>query len=223
MKVVIFDMDGVIVDTEPVHFEAMAQVLADHDAVLPESLFRTFVGKRAPECYGILKHRFSLPETVEQLIQKHDQGYARLLREKILTGALKPMKGLVNFLQELLDSGFAIGLVSSSPRWQIDLILDRLKLDRYFEATVAGDEVTEGKPNPEGFLLCAEKLSVQPQACVVFEDSPWGIEAAARCSMKTVALASPYFDVSAYCKADYIVRGFHEISVKMMTSLMNRP
>ncbi len=141
--------------------------------------------------------------------------------ERILTGTLKPMKGLVSLLRELRDSGFAIGLVSSSPRWQIDYILNRLKLDRYFDATVAGDEVTEGKPNPEGFLLCAEKLSVQPQACVVVEDSPWGIEAAARCSMKTVALASAYLEAEAYRKADCIVRGLQEISSDKIRNLLS--
>ena len=219
-KCVIFDMDGVIVDTEPVHFEAMSKVLKKYNATLPENLFRTFVGKRATECFGILKLHYSIPEEIDQLIIKHDEWYSSILKEKIQQKILLPTKGLVNLLKELKQYDFLAGLVSSSPRWQVKFILESFDLSNYFQATIAGDEVKDGKPNPEGFLFCARKLSVSPESCVVIEDSPLGIEAATRCSMKAIALASSYFNIEALSKANCIIKGFEEISPQKISSIL---
>lgn len=218
---VIFDMDGVIVDTEPIHFEAMKIVLGQRGHLLIEGLFCTFVGRRADECYAHLKKRYLLDEHVPHLIREHDSHYGRLLQERLREGTLPAAPGVVDLLKSLKESHIPRGLVSGSARWQVNNILKCLNLEEYFQTTVAGDELVEGKPDPEGFLRCSRSLALPSTACIVIEDSPHGIEAARRASMKVVGVLSRYMSKDAYRTADLTVLNLEELCLDQLIQLFS--
>ena len=112
-------------------------------------------------------------------------------------------------------SRFKVGLASSSRRQAIDLILQRLKLSGWFEATVSGEEVAVGKPDPEIFLTCAAKLGVKPEHCIVLEDSSPGIAGAKSASMKTIGFANPNSGNQDLSQADYRTAKIEGVILKL--------
>ncbi len=184
----IFDLDGVILDSEPLHVEATNQVLRryGHHLTLEENVPYMGLGER--EYWNALIQKFGLPEGIEgDLARAKAEIYEQLLR----TEPLVPIPGISEFLARCQQAGFLLAVASSSRHPEIRLILQRLDFLKYFRVVVSSQDVQQGKPRPDIFLKAAKALDVPPERCIVFEDSLNGIRAARAAGMKVVAVRAP--------------------------------
>lgn len=179
-KAVIMDMDGTMIDSEPLHeqalFEALRKMDVDPHKVEVEKLWGLTVDASVPFLRQWYGKRFD------------SECFLRTFRGElshVLTENPIPMKPGVNaFLERMRSAGFGLAVASSSDRTTIDLSLERTGLSNYFTEFVGGDEVENGKPAPDIFLIAARQLGVEPGACLVVEDSPAGVEAAYKAGMR---------------------------------------
>lgn len=212
-RAVIFDMDGVLVDNRDVHIESFK--------VFCERNNHPFSLEKLMSMFG-MNNREIMPQLLPELTA--ERGIERMSDEKeaiyreIYSATIQPVAGLVDFIKELKHAGFLIAVGSSGNNDNVNFVLERCGIAQYFDAIANGDMITKGKPDPEVFLLAAELLKVEPQDCVVIEDSFAGIEAARRAGMKVIALAttSPR---DAHSDYDFIADDFTTINVNLINKL----
>jgi HAD superfamily hydrolase (TIGR01509 family) len=187
IRALIFDMDGLLVDTETLAYGAMDAFLAKLAVERRQDIHDQMLGRRVPEAMAIIKEGYGLPHPVEDLIADYT-----ILRRHALVGNVKPMPGAIDAVRFGHDAGLKVGLASSGLRDQVTLSLNEAGLRGMFEVEVTGDDVTRGKPAPDLFLKAAEGLGVDPADCVVFEDAPAGIAAAVNAGMRAVAVPNSH-------------------------------
>jgi HAD superfamily hydrolase (TIGR01509 family) len=179
IRALIFDMDGLLVDSEPLAARALEQFLREHGhAIRPDTMART-LGRRLPEAIALLAESYALTAPLPDLVATYDR-----LRLAALRGNLRPMPGAAALLAFARDAGLRLALATSSLRSHADLTLTETALAGLFDAEATGDEVAHGKPAPDIFLLAARRLGVPPAHCVVLEDAPAGLAAAAAAGMR---------------------------------------
>jgi beta-phosphoglucomutase len=183
----IFDMDGVLVDNLSYHVHAWQQFGREMGRDLAERDIRAVFGQRNREMVRKLLGPGLRDEDIPRLTERKEQIY-----RDCITPDLHPVPGLHDFLEQLKSAGIRSAVATSGPRVNVDFVLDRLAIRDYFDAIITGAEVTRSKPEPEIFLLAARQLGVEPEHCVVFEDSAAGIEAANRAGSICVALATTH-------------------------------
>ncbi|MBI2866460.1 MAG: HAD family phosphatase [Chloroflexi bacterium] len=176
-----------LVDSGPYHLKAWQALTREQGRSLTEARFRASFGLRNREIIRGLFRPDMPDEEVARLSQRKEELFRRFV-----AGRIVPLPGAVPLVRSLLDAGCIQALVSSTTRENIDLVLGSLGIAPYFRATVAGEDVTQGKPHPEGFLKAAHLLEVAPHACLVIEDSPAGIQAALAASMRCLAVATTH-------------------------------
>jgi beta-phosphoglucomutase family hydrolase len=181
VRAVIFDMDGVLVDSEPLHLVAANRVLAPFGVRLSDEQNAAYLGWTEERFWRAMIAQFSLPGSTVEHQQARAAQFLALLRDDA-----RVSPGVREFLATLRARGLPIAVASSSDARVIAHVLEAGGLTACFDAIAAGDEVTRSKPDPEIFLLAATRLGVPPPDCLVFEDSPHGIEAACRAGMRCV-------------------------------------
>ena len=159
---VLFDLDGVLIDSEVISTEASNKVLAEVGIFLSDEERRQVFGRRTIDNYRRHIERRGLDLDAEALVERKNDVFKSLIK-----GRLKPLPGVLNLLGALDDAGFRKAVVSSSPLKRVNASLEEVGLLLSFELVLSGDCCTKGKPDPEPFLLAAEKLGVQPADCVV--------------------------------------------------------
>ncbi len=211
LKAVIFDMDGVVVDSDRMLFTLERKVFEDLGIAVSEEDHLSFVGMTAPKFWGALKEKYGLKQSVEELVDN----FRKISYEFFSSCEIEPMEGLLPFLEDLRVHGVKVALASSGSARRIGLIMKRLGLDEVFSVRVTANDVRIGKPDPEVFLKAAEKLGVVPADCAVIEDAKLGVEAANSAGMLSVGFnAVPgRQDLSA---AKLIVGGFGELSYEKL-------
>jgi HAD superfamily hydrolase (TIGR01509 family) len=187
IETLIFDMDGLLVDTEHLAYAAMDAFLVKHKVERRQDIHDQMLGRRLPEAIAIVKEGYELPNPLEDLIADY-----ALMRRDALIGNVVPMPGAKEIVQFGIDAGLRIGLASSGMRDQVLLSLAEAGLAGMFEIEVTGDDVTRGKPAPDLFLKAAEGMGVDPAGCVVFEDAPAGVAAAVNAGMRAVAVPNDH-------------------------------
>lgn len=199
---VVFDMDGLMVDTEPLQFAAFRRHLwDDYGLELSPEDVHAMVGHRIDENWRYLKELYPvITGDIETLVQRRDAIY-----RPILEAEAAPLPGVVELIARLHGAGYRVGLASSSPYWQINTVLDRLGARPYFGAMASGEEVTESKPHPAIYLLIAQRLELSPQACLALEDSAPGVAAAKAASMRCIAVPNAYTRDHDLSPADLIL------------------
>jgi HAD superfamily hydrolase (TIGR01509 family) len=186
LAAVIFDMDGVLIDSEPIHFEASRQLLAGYAVVHSPHVEGDLVGRTEHEVFRALKARYRLAVDEAELAA----GWVtRVLA--LLAGPLTPMAGVPGVLHALRDAGVRLALASSSAPPIVAATLKGLGVAELFEFTVSGHEVTRGKPSPDIFLEALRRLGLPPDACLVVEDSSNGLMAAVAAGIRCVAVPCP--------------------------------
>lgn len=189
---VLFDFDGVIVDSEPIYDRLTRQLLAELGIHPPPKLFERLRGLRAADEWRLLADELSLGPKVVELAARAEE----LRRAALLTGPLVPeVPGARRLIAELADEGVPVAVVSSSPTDRVRRTLKRLGLEDAVKVVVGGDAVPRGKPDPDGYVAAARQLGVAPARCVVVEDS-WrgvaaGLGAGAVCVQVTPATPHP--------------------------------
>jgi HAD superfamily hydrolase (TIGR01509 family) len=183
LAAVVFDMDGVLVDSEPLHFVAMNTALGTVGESIEEAEFNQFLGTTTDLTLTTLIRRRQLSITLAELLPRYD---AALLAA--LAVPHPPEPGVVDLLASCRRLALRVGLASSSRQLWIAATLRALDLVDAFDVLVGGDDVTRGKPDPEIYLRAASALEVAPTACLAIEDSPNGVRSAAAAGMRVLGV-----------------------------------
>ncbi|HEX5011346.1 MAG TPA: HAD family phosphatase [Planctomycetota bacterium] len=216
-QAVIFDMDGVLVDSEPLHFATTNVVLARRGAAIDRAFYDQRLGMPEVDFFRDVVDRLQLREAPEELARER-------IRESldVLAGAdLLPTDGALECLLLLRADGRKLGLATSAARAQLELIVERFALRSVLSALVAVEEVAHGKPAPDLFLEAARRLSVAPEECIVVEDAVHGVRAARAAGMAALALPGPGHDGSAHRAAGALasLSSLRELTPELLDSL----
>ncbi|MFB3881668.1 MAG: HAD family hydrolase [Armatimonadota bacterium] len=216
MQAVLFDMDGLIVDTEPIHFAAFREYMRRHGVDLPESVMPEFIGFSEQDNLRDLKAKYALDEPLEVMVADRRAIYLELVG----TLPVEPLPGFWEFSAAARKRGMKQAVVSSAAAAQVEAVLGRLFEGRglarqaasaclspssYFDAIVTGDDVTRNKPAPDIYLEGARRLRVPPALCLALEDSPPGAQSAAAAGMLVVVVPNKYTQRLAFPGAQGIV------------------
>ena len=212
---VIFDMDGVLADSQELHREAFGVLAGEVGVPFRDALFRDVFGQTNVEIFRRWLGEGLDAERVRALDEKKEAIYRDLARDR-----LAPLPGIPELLAGLRTEGFRLAVGSSGPRENVALMLERFRWDDRFEAIVTKDDVAAGKPDPEVFLRAADRLRLPPSACAVVEDAPAGVEAARRAGMRCVAVTSTR-PAAALAAADIVVEGFEGMTPALFRRLLN--
>ncbi len=186
-KTILWDMDGVIIDSASYHFDAWKDTFAKRGKDFTPENFNKFFGTRGDFIIrNIMGSNTSEREIDSMIAEKED------LFRKHITGKAKACPGAIELLTTVKKGNFKQGLVSSAPRENVDLILKELDIEDFFNCITTGAEVRESKPSPDIFTLAADKCGAKPRHCIVVEDSPFGIDAARKAGMKCMAVSTTH-------------------------------
>jgi HAD superfamily hydrolase (TIGR01509 family) len=184
-QALIFDMDGVLVDSEPLFLKAINNLLLKESAepVTDEENQNTLIGTTVEETWRRLIEMRSLPESLQSYLGKYD-----LAVKAVLQAELIPRPGVRSLIETCSQRKLPKAVASSSLRSWVHLKLETLGFQDSFEVVLGGDDVTRGKPEPDIYLLAADRLNIPPARCIAIEDSPVGIAAAVSAGIYTVAV-----------------------------------
>ncbi|MEJ2235418.1 MAG: HAD family phosphatase [Syntrophobacterales bacterium] len=211
---VIFDVDGVLLDSYQMHFECWLAVAAEDGIVITEPDFRSLFGRRGQE----IARQVWGPELTElQVVSIHRRKQA-LYRESLQRN-LPAMDGAVQLIDGLLEAGLVLAVGSSAPFANVEMTLEGLGRKQVFSAIVTGSDVTQGKPDPRVFLLAAQRMGLEPSHCAVIEDAPAGIAAAVTGGMTAIALLGTA-PADRFPQAHLVIDSLHQLSPKRIADLI---
>jgi beta-phosphoglucomutase len=182
---VIFDLDGVLVDTGPFHKQSWYELAAKEDFNMSDELFYNTFGMQNYKIIPMLAKRQLPAEEINRLSEWKEHRYRELIADK-----LELSEGARALLENLKRINFLLAIGTSAPRANLDCVLERLGLHNYFDAEVTGEDVSNSKPEPDTFLKAAEKLQLPTRRCVVIEDSVQGIQAGKAACMAVIAITT---------------------------------
>jgi len=212
---VIWDMDGVIADTAPYHLKAWQKVFQKRGVNFTEDDFKHHFGQRNDTIT-----RNTLGEQISQSEIDTVAGEKEETFRKLVSQNIKPLPGAIKLMKALSEYGIKIALASSAPIENIRLVTQSLGIDNCFQTIVSGRDVAEGKPSPQGFLLAAQKLGVEPKHCIVIEDAIAGVSACKRAGMRCIAVTNTH-PRESLTEADHIVDTLEAVSVPDLEELIN--
>jgi beta-phosphoglucomutase len=213
---VIFDLDGVLVDTGWAHKQSWYDLAEKEGFSMSDEFFSSTFGMRNDQIIPMLTGGEVSSEDVARLGEWKEQRYRELIAAKLTLP-----HGVGELLDDLKQNGFLLAVGSSAPRANLDLVLDRVRIGDYFDACVTGEEVIEGKPAPETFLKAAMKIGLPPNCCVVVEDAVQGVEAGRAAGMAVVAVTTTR-ERAALSAADLIVDSLGELTAEDFVRLLKR-
>ena len=225
IKAVIFDMDGVMIDSEPLWEKAERILLARRGIDYNPTYRDKIVGLNQKDSGRLLKETFNLPETIEELLAERINLIVRIYEEE-----LELIPSLKTILKELKKSDFLLALASSSPLRVINLVLNRFSLNEFFSVVVSGESVEFGKPHPDIYLSTASKLGacpeqgrrIEPEECVVIEDSINGVKSAKSAGMLCIAIPDKRLNQKEFQIADLVIDRLDKISVQLIKNLAGK-
>jgi beta-phosphoglucomutase len=211
---IIFDLDGVIVNTVPLHFKAWKQMFNGYGKKFSFKDYKQKVDgiPRMSGARAILTE--SSQEQLNEAAAKKQEYFLKLLKSE----GIKVYPSTINFIEILRKNNLKVAVISSSKNCLF--ILEKAKLVDLFDVIITGNDIKKGKPDPDVFLLAAEKLNLNPQNCLVFEDAVLGVEAAKNAKMKVVGI-DRYFKPERLKDADLIINDLKEISLSKIKELFS--
>ena len=213
----LFDWDGIVIDSSAQHERSWEQLAQEIHQPLPDDSFRRGFGMKNQAIIPNILGWSQEPQEIEQLGQRKEEIY----REMVLNEGIMPLPGVMSTLEFLQDRAVPCCIASSTPRQNIDFILDVIGVGQYFDAIVAAEDVSQGKPDPEVFLQSARRIKRPPGNCVVFEDALMGIQAGQAAGCKVIAVATTH-SIGELGHADLALQSLDELSWKVFSSLMCR-
>jgi beta-phosphoglucomutase len=184
-KGVIFDLDGVLIDTAPFHKQAWYDFAQKQGFEISGEIFYSTFGMQNYQIMPILAGRDLPPDEIERLSEWKEKRYRELV-----AGKMTLLAGARTLIDDLKDKGFLLAIGTSTPRVNVSLVLEQIPTLNYFDAFVTGEDVSKGKPHPDTFLKAAEKLSLAANRCVVVEDAVQGVQAGKAAGMAVVAVTT---------------------------------
>ncbi len=205
---VIFDMDGVLVNTEPIYVEVEQNNFRKLGLTILEDEHKTYQGTATDRMWQVLKEKYEIEQTVEELVQMTNS----LITPYFMSlQSIEIMPGVELLIKNLKEKKIPLALASSSYPDVIEIILQKTGLKDYFDAVIDSQMVGVSKPDPDIFLLAAQHLGVLPERCIVIEDSANGIKAAKSAGMFCIAYAGPGTELQDQSQADIIITDFKEL------------
>jgi len=205
---VVFDMDGVLVDSEPIHLESTTRMMRDDFGISFTSKDnREFLGSTDGQMYKTLKQRHQLKPPLEELIGRRKSIYISLLDEL----GIPWRDGIRELIAELPQRGLRIALASSALKHVADLTLMRGNIAQHFSAVVTGDDIPVPKPSPEIYQEAARRLQIDPAKCIAIEDTDVGVRAAKAAGMTAIAFPTPATADMDFSPADHVARDVADI------------
>jgi beta-phosphoglucomutase len=224
LQAVIFDFDGVIADTEPLHFKAYNQVLGRYGMEISKQVYYSeYLGYTDNDCFEIIKK--ANPDklgktTVKSLVGQKSGAYLEIIKDQSCI-----IDYVADFLRLLTVNNLATAICSGGLRNEIETVLLQARLNDFFEVIVSADEVKKGKPDPQGFNIALQMLisrhpakTIKAADCVVIEDSHWGLEAAEAAGMHTVAVTNSY-KKDELSMADLVVSNLGQLTIEDLQAL----
>ena len=212
---VIFDWDGVLVDSSRLHEESWLRLGQELGREMPEGFFPKSFGMKNDRVMQELLGWKDDPATLQRLADRKEELFRELVREK----GVRVLPGGFELVQALQEEGVPVAVGSSTPRENIDCVLESLGRPVSFSALVTAEDVRHGKPDPEVFLKAAERLGLPPNRCVVVEDAHVGIEAAHRAGMPVLAVATTH-PAETLQDADRVVPSLERVRPAMLRELL---
>lgn len=209
-------MDGVIIDSEPIHKHAYYQHFTQLGIDISDEMYATFTGKSTKNTYEILKQQFQIEEDIVTLVETKRSFFndAFDLKED-----LSLLDGVQDLIQELYDNGLQLVLASSSATVTIHRIFNRFDLFKYFTHIVSGEDFPNSKPHPAIFQHAASLSNTDVENCVVIEDSANGVIAAKSAGIYCIAYDSVNSKMQDYSKADEVISHFSELTYKRIANI----
>lgn len=207
LRAIIFDMDGVLVDSEPVHYQANRQLMENMGYKISYEYYKQFIGSTCTRMWQTIIKDYKLDKTVEWLLIESDKICGEIIREN----GYPAVDGAVKLVKELKETGYILAVASSSKPERIEKNVTSLGIKECFDKLVSGERVANPKPAPDVFLKAATKIGVLPEECVVIEDSDNGVKAAKAAGMVCVGYANPGSGEQSLSAADYIVESLENI------------
>jgi beta-phosphoglucomutase family hydrolase len=214
LKGVIWDMDGILVDTGKVHFQSWMDTLPDFEIPFTREIFNNTFGMNNEGILKLLRGEDFDPKIIADISERKEASFRRAIH-----GRLNTVPGVLTLLEAIRDANIPQAIGSSAPQKNIDAVVEELGLNNYFKALISAAEMP-GKPNPAVFLTAAQKIHAPAAQCVVIEDAITGVEAARQAGMKCIAVTTTN-TASSLQAANMVVDQLDELSVGDLISLFN--
>ena len=216
IQTVIFDMDGVIIDSEPVYFKIDKEMFEELNIAVSFEEHCTYVGTSSQNMWDAIIKKHGIPGDPGKLMRKEYNLYMDYL---VNANDLQPIDGVMELINGLHENNFKLILASSSRMEIIDIILKKFKLSDLFIAKVSGSELAHSKPHPEIFLRSAQLAGSEPKECIVIEDSKNGVAAAKAAGMKCIGFLNPSSGHQNLKDADRVIQSFKELNADLVKKL----
>lgn len=215
MKAVIFDMDGLMIDSEPIQSKAYEFLLKFYDKkpIYDSNGLVQIVGSSNNS--EMIKMKYNLREEVSIIRKKRQKFYQKILKSEVV----KPMPGLHYLLEFLKNNKLKTAVATSSFPEDVNIIFSKLKIFSYFNIIVTCVDIVKGKPAPDIYLEAAKRLNMKPDECLVLEDSETGIEAGKKAGMKVIAVPNKLTKNHDFSKADLVVDSLNNIDWKIISTI----
>ena len=214
IKGVIFDMDGVIIDSEPMHYKVFKQYSKEAlGLAITDTEYNTFIGTTNTHIFNYLKEKYHLQQEVADMVAE----YETKIEEHLLAAkeGIAPIAGVDTLASTLYEERFKLAVASSSAQKRIDIVIEMFHMDKFFAAKISGERIEHSKPAPDIFLLAAKTLGLLPEECLVIEDSTNGVRAAKAAGMKCIGYNNPSSIGQDISRADLIIDHFAELNKQL--------
>lgn len=213
VKALVFDMDGVLIDSEPLHLLAYQRYLADFGLTFLEEDNHQFLGMKDLDCAKHLLERHKLEITAVEFVERKERVLHQLFKEQ-----LQVQPGVHQTLEKAMELQIPMVVASSATMPTIELVVELTGIRKYFRYLCSGDEVPNGKPAPDVFLLAAERLGEKPSECLVIEDTFNGVCAAKAAGMMCIAIPCQATRHQDFAHADLVLRSMEEVNLEELQS-----
>ena len=207
-RVILFDMDGVLVNTEPLHYRLWKQVFAERGIDLTFEAYKGCIGANGKRLMELVLEHYGLDFRGEKALFDR---YYQLKEENLRYGDIPRIEGVAETLAELQKRGYRMAVASSSTQEYIELCTDRVGIAHFFDVRFSAERVKNTKPAPDVFLAAAERMNARPAECVVVEDSTNGTRAAKAAGMRCIGFVNPDSGDQDLSAADTLIHRFAEL------------
>lgn len=218
IKAIIFDMDGVIIDSEPMHNKAYHNMFDEVGIDVSDELYQSFTGQSTINICKRLCDHFNLTETPETLVALKRKYYKCFFESN---SDLALIDGVLDLIKDYHRNGLTLILASSAAMTSINQIFERFDLDQYFVSKLSGGDLKASKPHPEIFIKAAEASGFNTNECIVIEDSTNGIEAAKAAHIFCIGFDSFHSKNQDYSKADIVIKDFKDIAFDRINTVVH--